>query len=186
MTDITDIVTPLVTLTALTVDEKRAWIFNVGVPFEISAEEFDDEVWPLVSNIWAKHNSRSPNAGPWISYLCRFAKRSPSSSRKEGVPSEKRRKTSVRPAGLCSAKIRVRRLDAGKRVRIERYNGSPDHEHSIEDSDKLKFPDAIKNLGPQAIQTARHRQHRRGARGEEWARRHCSESAPDRCGQYSA
>ena len=146
-TDITTLTTtPLKTLTALTVDEKRARIFNVGEPFEVSAKEFDEVLWPLVSNFWVQFSSRSPAAGPWISYACRFAKLKQSSSRKEGVPSEKRRKTSVRPAGRCSAKIRVSRLDAGKRVKIERYNESPDHDHSLEDCDKLKLPKAIKDL----------------------------------------
>ena len=42
--------TPLTTLTALTVDEKRARIFNVGEPFEVLAKKFDEELRPLVSN----------------------------------------------------------------------------------------------------------------------------------------
>ena len=61
-------------------------------------------------------------------------------------PDEKRRKTRIREAQQCFAKIKVTHLAATKMVWIERYHDSPDHTHPIETSDMLKRSDAIKTL----------------------------------------
>lgn len=129
----------------LTLEEKRARFFNVGEPFEVSAKEFDEELWPLVSNIWVQYVAKNPVKGQWIAYSCRLSKLKKSSIRKVDVPDNKRRKTGIL-AGHCLAKIRVTRLDAIKRVKIERYNGSPDHDHPIQTCDERKLPNVIKNL----------------------------------------
>ncbi|CAG8709186.1 12873_t:CDS:2, partial [Cetraspora pellucida] len=69
-----------------------------------------------------------------------------SSTRKEGIPSEKRRKTKVRPAGQCFAKIKVLHLVTDQVVQVERYLNSPDHAHTLEDSEKLKRSKAVRVL----------------------------------------
>ncbi|PKK64922.1 hypothetical protein RhiirC2_853965 [Rhizophagus irregularis] len=41
----------------LTPDEKRGLLFDITCPLEISMEDFDENWWPLVSNIWTQWNS---------------------------------------------------------------------------------------------------------------------------------
>jgi hypothetical protein len=92
----------------LSANEKRTRLFNVGSPFEVSIAEFDKDWWPLVSNIWTESsNYKAVSGDSFKVYVCRFAKRTKSSSRKEGIPSNKRRKTSSRLADLCSSRIKV-------------------------------------------------------------------------------
>ena len=71
--------------------------------------------------------------------------------------------TKIRPADLCSAKIKVQRYFSEQKVRIERFKDSPDHSHSIEDSEKLKrakvvrelvIQEAVKNYRPPEIVSA--------------------------------
>ncbi|RHZ88905.1 hypothetical protein Glove_20g12 [Diversispora epigaea] len=69
-----------------------------------------------------------------------------SSERKEGVPSNKRRKTKIRPPNLCFAKIKVTRFFQEGKVKIERFPDLPNHMHSLEESDKVKRPQIIRNL----------------------------------------
>lgn len=134
-------------LQATAPNDLRGRFFNVDEPFEVSNKEFDGEIWPLISNIWTRWNSRNHvNGDSYTVYVCRFMKHNKSSTRKQDVPSEKRRKTSVRIADQCSAKIKVTRFAVLGTVRIERFKDSPGHDHSIEDSDKLKLPNAIKTL----------------------------------------
>lgn len=97
-------------------EDKRAVFFNVKEPFEMSAEEFD-ELWPLVSNIWVGWGRNTlDNGDSWKVWSCRFAKHKKSSTRKEGVPDNKRRKTMIRQAGLCDMKIKVTRFAAAHKV----------------------------------------------------------------------
>jgi len=74
-----------------------------------------------------------------------MTKHTKSSTRMEGVPDEKRRKTKIREPGQCFAKIKITYLGS-QMVRIERYQDSPDHTHTIEESDMLKRSEAIKNM----------------------------------------
>ncbi|RHZ51234.1 hypothetical protein Glove_481g50 [Diversispora epigaea] len=67
-------------------------------------------------------------------------------TRKQDIPSEKRRKTKVRTANLCFAKIKISRFVAEQKVCIERFQDSPDHTHNIEESDKLKRSQAVRVL----------------------------------------
>ena len=124
-------------------------------------EEFDKEWWPLVSNIWTGFSCKNNvNGDSWRVFVCRFKKHNKSSTRKEGIPNKKRRVTKIRPADLCSAKIKVQRYFSEQKVRIERFKDSPDHSHSIEDSEKLKctkvvcklvIQEAVKNYQPPEI-----------------------------------
>src|SRR5215204_1585653 len=84
---------------------KRALLFDVDEPVELTVDEFD-ELWPCVSNVWVSwdRNTRA-NGDSWKVWICRLAKHNKSSTRKEEVPSNKRRKTLVREAGLCDTKI---------------------------------------------------------------------------------
>ena len=130
-----------------TPDQKRVLLFNIDQPFEIPMQEFDEEWWPLVSNIWTKFNNRNlVNGNSWKVFACRFTKHNASSTRKEGILSEKRRKTKIRSANLCSAKIKISRFVAEQKVLVERYQDSPDHTHTLEESEKLKRSTTIRNL----------------------------------------
>ncbi|CAG8502496.1 6013_t:CDS:2, partial [Scutellospora calospora] len=86
------------------------------------------------------------NGNSWKVYTCRLTKHNESSTRKEGIPSEKRRKTKVRPADQCSAKIKVFHLVTDQVVWVEQYSNSPDHAHTLEDSEKLKRSKAVRVL----------------------------------------
>src|SRR6266542_3198746 len=109
----------------LSADEKRVCLFNVGDPFEISLAEFDEHWWPLVSNVWTeKDGYEKANGDSWKIFICRFAKHTISSTRKEGVPADKRRKTKCRAADLCRSTIKICRFHSGT-VRVERYKASP-------------------------------------------------------------
>ncbi|PKK72204.1 hypothetical protein RhiirC2_710552 [Rhizophagus irregularis] len=79
-------------------------------------------------------------------FVCQFKKHNKSSTRKEGIPNEKCRVTKIRPADLCSAKIKVQRYFSKQKVRIERFKDSPDHSHPIEDSEKLKCSEVVREL----------------------------------------
>lgn len=79
-------------------------------------------------------------------FTCRFTKHNPSSTRKEGLSSEKRRKTKVRLPNLCQAKIRVLRLVTEQKILVERFQGSSEHAHTIEESEKLKRSQVVRSL----------------------------------------
>ncbi|RHZ71761.1 hypothetical protein Glove_253g79 [Diversispora epigaea] len=144
-----------------TSDEKRALLFNIKNTLEISEEEFDNSWWPLVSNVWTQFNSCKLNNGDsWKVFTCRFTKHRESSTRKENIPIKKRRTTMIRPANICHAKIKVIRMTSKKLIQIERYNNTPDHTHTLIESDRLKrstavrtlvMQEAIKNYPPVAI-----------------------------------
>jgi MULE transposase domain len=145
-------------------DQKRHLLFNVEKPLELSIEDFDKNWWPLVSNIWCLYSYKNNvNGNSWKVFLCRFNKHYKSSTRKEDVSHEKRHVTKVRPANLCSAKIKIKWLVSEKKVQIERFGESPNHSHPIEDSEKLKrsqvvrdlvIQEAIKNYRPPEIVSA--------------------------------
>jgi hypothetical protein len=133
--------------TPISEKQKRNLLFNVNQPLELSIEEFDKEWWPLVSNIWTSYSCKNNvNGDSWKVFVCRFKKHNKSSTRKEGIPNEKRRVMKIRPADLCSAKIKVQRYFSEQKVRIERFKDSPDHSHSIEDSEKLKLSKVVREL----------------------------------------
>ncbi|RHZ80577.1 hypothetical protein Glove_134g166 [Diversispora epigaea] len=139
--------TKFYTSSQLTPDQKRELLFHVNQPFEVPMCEFDEEWWPLVSNIWTRYNYKNhTNGNSWKTFACRFTKHNPSSMRKEGIPDEKRRKTKIRPANLGFMKIKVSRFITEKKVYIERYQDSPDHTQTIEESEKLKRSQFVRNL----------------------------------------
>ncbi|CAG8773726.1 18606_t:CDS:1, partial [Gigaspora rosea] len=75
-------------------DQRCLLLFNVGKPLEISLQEFYDDWWLLVSNIWTVFSHKNlVNGDSWKTFTCRFAKSCPSSSQKENIPPDKRRKT---------------------------------------------------------------------------------------------
>ena len=138
---------------ASTPNQKRNILFNVEQPLELSMEEFDKEWWPLVSNIWTRFSYKNNvNGDSWKVFTCRFNKHNKSSTRKEGIPHEKRRITRIRPANLCCAKIKVQRYVFEQKVRIERFKNSPDHSHSLEESERLKRPRIVRDLVIQEVQ----------------------------------
>ena len=95
--------------THFTPDEKRNLLFNINCPLEIQIEDFNENWWPLISNIWTQWNSyKQVNGDVTKVFACRFTKYRDSSSRqKENISKEKRRVTKTRPSGLCNAKIKV-------------------------------------------------------------------------------
>ncbi|CAG8849296.1 29906_t:CDS:2, partial [Gigaspora margarita] len=143
----TNQITKFYTLSCLTPDQRRGLFFNVNYSFEVQVQDFNKEWWPLTTNVWTKYNSKSQNNGNlWVVYACRFTKHNQSSSRKEEVPCEKHRKMKVRQPDLCYAKIRVLRFIKEQKFLVERYPDSPDHTHSIEESEKLKHFQLVHSL----------------------------------------
>ena len=132
----------------LTPDEKRTLLFNINCSLEIPMEDFNENWWPLVSNIWSQWNSYSQTNGDfWKVFACRFTKHRNSSTRqKENIPVEKRRITKTRPSGLCHAKIKVLWIVSLNLVKIERYKDSPNHTHSLLEADRIKSSQAIRTL----------------------------------------
>src|SRR3954454_4700438 len=132
----------------LTPDEKRNLLFNVSSSLEIPMEDFDENWWSLVSNIWTQWNSyKQANGNIRKDFTCRFMKHRESSTRnKENIPNKKRRITKIRPSKLCHAKIRVLWLVSSKIVKVERYKDSSDHTHSLIEADIIKCSQAIQSL----------------------------------------
>ncbi|CAG8710351.1 11_t:CDS:1, partial [Scutellospora calospora] len=78
------------------ITEIRSIFFNVNDPFEVPDEEFNDNLWPLVTNIWTQFSSNNlQNGDSWKIYVCRFMKHRTSSTRQEDVPNDKRRKSHI-------------------------------------------------------------------------------------------
>jgi hypothetical protein len=95
-------------------------------------EEFDKEWWPLMSNVWTRFNYKNNvNGNSWKVFVCQYSKPNKSNTRKEGISSEKRRIIKIRPANMCSAKIKVRRYPSEQKVIIERFGDSPNHSHTL-------------------------------------------------------
>jgi hypothetical protein len=132
----------------LSADEKRALLFDVDQTLEISVEDFNDNWWPLVSNIWTKWDLyKYANGNIRKTFACRFMKHRESSTRqKENIPNEKRRITKIRPSDICSAMIKVFWITSSNVVRVERYKDSPGHTHSLLEIDRIKRPKAIRSL----------------------------------------
>ena len=100
-----------------------------------------------MSNVWTVFSHKNNvNGDSWKVFICRFNKNHKSSTRKEGISHEKRRITKIWPANLCFAKIKVQYYISEQKVRVERFKDSPDHSHSIEESEKLKRSQAIRDL----------------------------------------
>ncbi|RHZ85353.1 hypothetical protein Glove_66g168 [Diversispora epigaea] len=131
----------------LTPSQKRNLLFNIGLPLELLVQDFDSNWWPLISNVWTGFDfKKKANGDSSQTYTCRLTKHNQSSTRKEGIPSNKRRKTKIRPSHLCFVKIKVQRFVAERKVHVERFENSPDHTHSLDESDKVKRPQVIRNL----------------------------------------
>ncbi|EXX70881.1 hypothetical protein RirG_083520 [Rhizophagus irregularis DAOM 197198w] len=65
----------------LTPNEKQDLLFDVDRTLEIPMEVFNDEWWPLVSNIWMKWDSYEyVNGDIWKTFACRFMKHHESST----------------------------------------------------------------------------------------------------------
>ncbi|RHZ89850.1 hypothetical protein Glove_9g317 [Diversispora epigaea] len=152
-------------LTSLTPEEKRCLLFNVTCSLEIPIEDFDKNWWPLISNIWTIWGSyKQQNGDVRKDFVCRLMKHRESSIRKkENIPNEKRRITKTRPSGLCCAKIKILWMVSLGIVKVEPYKDSPNHTHTISESDKVKRSqairtlveiEAIKNYSPPAITVA--------------------------------
>lgn len=137
----------LLIMQSMSIEQKRLCFFNVDNTFEVPAEEFDSEIWPLISNIWTRYNSwKCANGDFWTVYACRLMKHNKSSTRQDGIPANKRRNTSTRIEGICEAKIKITHIVASQTVRVERFKDTPHHSHPIEDSDLIKTPEVIRQL----------------------------------------
>ncbi|RGB40502.1 hypothetical protein C1646_753225 [Rhizophagus diaphanus] len=105
----------------LTPNEKRDLLFDVNRTLEIPMEVFNDEWWPLDSNIWTKWNSYEYVNGDIQKFFAyRFMKHRESSTReKENILNEKRRITKTRPPDVCSAMIKVLWIASLEVVQVE-------------------------------------------------------------------
>lgn len=152
ITSVSSIITtsPLVitSMSNITSDKKRYLLFDVNCSLEIPMEDFDNDWWPLVSNIWTKWDSyKHVNGDIRKTFTCRLTKHRESSTRqKENISNEKRRITKIRPPGLCFAKINVIWIASSKIVQVERYKNSSNHTHSLLEIDRIKRPKAIRSL----------------------------------------
>ena len=63
-----------------------------------------------------------------------------------GGSAEKRRKTTCRPPDLCSSAIKIFRFFSSGMIKVERHRASPDHTHSLRESDQIKRPELIRAL----------------------------------------
>ncbi|RUS25088.1 hypothetical protein BC938DRAFT_472638 [Jimgerdemannia flammicorona] len=105
----------------LSANEKCALLFNVGSPLKIPMKEFDEQWWPLISNVWTEcSHYKSLNGDFWKTFSCRFAKRMKSSS--------------------C---IKIFHYILSQVIQVECFQSSPDYAHSLRDSDQLKCPHII-------------------------------------------
>ena len=158
---------PLVvtSISNLTPDEKRVFLFDVNCSLEIPMDDFNNNWWPLISNVWSKWGSYEyVNGDIRKIFACRLMKPRESSTRqKENVSNEKCRITKIRPSGLCFAKMKVSWIASSKVVQVERYKNSPNHTHSLLEIDRIKRPEvirslveieAVKNYSPPAITSA--------------------------------
>src|SRR5215475_2537034 len=86
----------------LTPNERRNLLFDVSCSLEVPIEDFDENWWPLVTNIWTQWNSyKHVNGDIRKIFACRLMKHRGSSSRKkENILNEKRRITKTRPSNL--------------------------------------------------------------------------------------
>jgi hypothetical protein len=128
-------------------------------------DDFNNNWWPLISNVWSKWGSYEyVNGDIRKIFACRLMKPRESSIRqKENVSNEKRRITKIRPSGLCFAKMKVSWIASSKVVQVERYKNSPNHTHSLLEIDRIKRLEvirslveieAVKNYSPPAITSA--------------------------------
>ncbi|RHZ77044.1 hypothetical protein Glove_186g21 [Diversispora epigaea] len=82
----------LPTSKGLTPNQKRDLLFNIKQPLELLIEEFNNNWWPLISNIWMGFNlKKKVNGDSLQTYTCRFTKHNPSSTRKEVINGEKQK-----------------------------------------------------------------------------------------------
>ncbi|RHZ85584.1 hypothetical protein Glove_64g118 [Diversispora epigaea] len=131
----------------ITPSQKCDLLFNINHLLELPVQEFDDNWWSLVSNVWTVFNFKKKTNGDSSQiYTCHLTKCKQSSTRKEGISSNKRRKTKICPSYLCFAKIKVTRFITEGKVHVEHFQNSPNHTYSLEESDKIKRPQIIRNL----------------------------------------
>lgn len=111
-------------------------------------DDFNENWWPIISITWTQWNSSKHVDGDVRKVIaCRFTKHRKSSTRqKENIPNEKRRITRTRPSGLCNAKIKVSWFISSKIAKVEQYKDSPDHAHSLSETDRIKRSQAIRTL----------------------------------------
>jgi hypothetical protein len=78
-------------MTNITSEEKRNLLFDVNCSLEVQMEDFNENWWPLVSNIWTQWTSyKQVNGNFWKIFTCHFTKHRDSSTRqKENIPNEK-------------------------------------------------------------------------------------------------
>ncbi|RUS31087.1 hypothetical protein BC938DRAFT_478487 [Jimgerdemannia flammicorona] len=129
------------------IEQLRKRYFNVDVPFEVTEKDFDDQ-WAYVSNVWTSFNITTlKNGDKKTVWMCRLNKHRHSSTRKEGVPPEKTRKRRIRDQGQCFAKIRTTLNAETGIVRVERFaSTTPEHTHSLDESDRVKRPKILRDL----------------------------------------
>ncbi|KAF9430051.1 hypothetical protein BGZ76_000992 [Entomortierella beljakovae] len=63
----------------------RTTLFNLDQSISVSRDEFDNSIWPLISNVWTQLNNYGPSASNTITHTfdCRLKKHRQSSTRKE-------------------------------------------------------------------------------------------------------
>jgi hypothetical protein len=126
--------------------ERRAALFNIQKPLELSTDDFEANWWPLADSFWVRTQKYSlVNGDKGLVYACRLSMPFKSSTRAEGVPLAKRRITSKRIPIDCPASIRVLHT-TDKRTKVESYKDAPHHCHPLDDIDLIKLPKATQHI----------------------------------------
>ncbi|RHZ79647.1 hypothetical protein Glove_143g94 [Diversispora epigaea] len=113
-----------------TSDEKRALLFNIKNTLEISEEEFDNSWWPLVSNVWTQFNSCKLNNSDSWKVF------------------------------TCRFTKHLICMTSKKLIQIERYNNTPDHIHTLIESDRLKhLGESVKDLKRKEVANIKYKLH---------------------------
>src|SRR5947209_5550543 len=97
-TSLTDIPSvPLISsMPCLTSNEKQKLLFNVKNQIKISSEEFNNDWWPLVSNVWTQFSSlKCKNGNSFKIFICHNAQHRNSSMQQKKISDAKCRKIMI-------------------------------------------------------------------------------------------
>ncbi len=91
-------------------ETKRQGLFNMACrEVQFPNPEFEQEVWPAISNFWAQTVNTTNKNGEKVIYYCCWASQNSASRRSASTTSaKKKRNTSVRKPIKCTAGIVVR------------------------------------------------------------------------------
>ena len=135
-------------LDSLDIPARRALGFNIDEPIKLTLGHFK-EFWPLVQNFWTSNGSWKSGCSKSQVFFCHLKKHKLSSTRKEGVPLQKRRKASIREPNLCDSQIKVVHFEKNGFVVLHAHpnpKACTTHRHAMDMNDQIKIPAVIRQL----------------------------------------